>query len=115
MPEATIPALREAIRGLHGCDSVFVESVPVVELAHFQVAGDDPTRGIQPIWEGAVCVFDLVGHPTAKRAYAWSTETKSGGRRLTAVLHEGKVDSPVAAVRAAIVADFRSGRWKEDR
>lgn len=57
---------------------------------------------------GAVCVFDLVGHPTAKRAYAWSHEAGEGGkRRFVVVLHAGPVDSPVAAVRAPIVAEHR--------
>jgi hypothetical protein len=35
----------------------------------------------KPAWERTVEVFDLVGHPKAKRAYAWSyhdgDETKS--------------------------------------
>lgn len=59
------------------------------------------------VWDGTVEVFDLIGHPTAKRAYAWAHETDQGKTRYVAVLHEGKVDSPVAAVRAAIVAEHR--------
>lgn len=47
-------------------------------------------------------VFELTGHPTATRAYAWSK------RRFFAVLHQPPVDSPQAAVRAAIVAEHRS-------
>ncbi len=97
MPEAPIQALREAIRGLHGCDSAFVESVPVRE-----------TFEGRTVWEGAVVVFDLIGHATAKRAYAWSAETTGAKRRFTAVLHEGKVDSPVAAVRASIAAEWQA-------
>ena len=38
-----------------------VESVPVVERFEGQTA-----------WQGTVEVFDLIGHPTAKRAYEWT-------------------------------------------
>jgi hypothetical protein len=59
-------------------------------------------------------VFDLTGHPTAARAYAWSSEVTGSDRpRLTAVLHGGPVDSPEAAVRASIAADLR-GSLKEE-
>ena len=54
-------------------------------------------------WEGEVLVFELRDHPTATKCYAWSVDG-----RVTAVLHEGPIDSPRAAVRAAIVAEHRS-------
>lgn len=110
MPEAPIQALREAIRSLHGCESAFVEAVPVVERAHFQTK-NVLDGGWRVVWEGVVCVFDLVGHPTAQRVYAWSHESgPTGKRRFVAVLHEGRVDSPEKAVRAAIVAEQRRAR-----
>ena len=59
------------------------------------------------MWDGRVEVFDLIDHPTAERAYAWAHETDEGRSRFVAVLHEGPVDSPEAAVRAAIVAEHR--------
>lgn len=97
MCEVSVEALREAIRNLHGCESVWIESVPVKE-----------TFEGQTVWEGTVQVFDLVRHRTAKRCYAWSYETGEGGkRRFIAVLHQEPVDSPQAAVRAAIVQDSR--------
>lgn len=97
MAEVSVEALREAVRNLHGCESVWIESVRVKE-----------TFEGQSVWEGTVQVFDLVGHPTANRCYAWSYETGEGGkRRFIAVLHQGPVDSPQAAVRAAIVQDSR--------
>ncbi|MDO8751873.1 MAG: hypothetical protein Q7K03_12150 [Dehalococcoidia bacterium] len=86
--------LKEAIRNLHGCDSTWIESAPVKET--FQG---------QTVWEGTVQVFDLIGHPTAKRCYAWSHATKGTKRRFVAVLHQGPVDSPEKAVRAAIVQE----------
>jgi hypothetical protein len=96
----TIPLLadlREAIRHLHGCDSRHVESVPVTE-----------TWQAETVWDGIVEVFNLIGHPTAKRAYAWSHAVEgSTKRRFVAVLHEGKVDSPRAAVRVAIMTEVK--------
>jgi hypothetical protein len=52
------------------------------------------------VWEGEVLVFDFHGHPSASRCYAWEVDGE-----VTAVLHQGPVDSPQAAVRAAILAD----------
>jgi hypothetical protein len=40
------------------------------------------------VWESAVHIFDLEGHPTASRAYAWSSSIEgSDKRRFFAVLH----------------------------
>lgn len=96
MPEATIKNLKEAIRSLHGCDSTWVESVPVKEMFQGKI-----------VWEGNVHVFDLRGCPTATRCYAWSHETTGEKRKFVTVLHQGKVNSPLAAVRAAIVQESR--------
>jgi hypothetical protein len=55
-----------------------------------------------------VHVFDLDDHPSATRAYAWSSPIEgSDKRRFFAVLHEGGIRSPEDAVRAAIVAEHR--------
>jgi hypothetical protein len=56
---AGLPALLDAIRHMHGCEATFVESVPVRETFRGATA-----------WEGEVQVFDVIGHPTAKRCYA---------------------------------------------
>ncbi len=48
-------------------------------------------------------VFDLIGHPTTLTCYAWSVD-----QHVTAVLYEGPVDSPRAAVRAAIVEEHKN-------
>lgn len=95
MTEAPTEALREAIRNLHRCDATWLKSVPVKEV--FQG---------QTVWEGTVQVFALHGHPTAKRCYAWSHETDQGKCRFVAVLHQGPVDSPEKAVRAAIRQEY---------
>jgi hypothetical protein len=57
-----------------------------------------------------VQVFTIHGHPKARKAYAWSTPIEgSDKRRFFTVLHLPPVTSPVEAVRAAIVAEHKSG------
>ena len=69
------------------------------------------TFGAKTVWEGVVHVFDLAGHPTATRAYAWSSPIEgSTKRRFFTVLHTDRINSPLEAVRAAIVADHRGQR-----
>jgi hypothetical protein len=85
-----------------GGTATLVQSVPVLE-----------TFEEQPVWESVVHVFDLEGHPVAKRAYAWSSPIEgSTKRKFFAVLHIGPVKSPQDAVRAAIVAEHRRQSWK---
>lgn len=96
--DAGIPALVDAIRHLHDCDARHIETVPVREL--------HPDGRV--VWEGDVEVFDLAGHPTATRAYAWSHVTTGTRRQFYAVLHAGPVDSPRKAVQAVIVKQVRS-------
>lgn len=91
MDDAGVEALRDAIRHMHGCESTWLESVPVVERFKGEV-----------VWAGEVQVFELVDHPKAKRAYAWSYATEGTRRRFVAVLGVPPVDGPVAAVRIAI-------------
>ena len=99
MDDAGIPALQDAIRHLHGCESTWVESVAVRE-----------EHDGQTVWDGEVQVFDLAGHARAPRAYAWSYPTTGAKRRFLAVLHAPPVNSAVAAVRASIVDDVRKAR-----
>jgi hypothetical protein len=92
--------LRDAVESQHGVQATYVQAIPVRE--EFEGA---------PVWEGVVHVFDLHGHVFAKRAYAWSyvLDEETQKRRFFAVLHAGPVKSPVDAVRAALVAEHRSG------
>jgi hypothetical protein len=85
------------LRFLHTCKATLVQSTPVKER-----------HGNVTVWEGVVHVFDLKGHMTATRAYAWSSPIEgSDKRRFFAVLHLPPVTSPAEAVRAAIVAENR--------
>jgi hypothetical protein len=91
----TIEGLQKAILDLHGCKATWVESVPIKEVFEGKT-----------VWEGVVQVFDLEGHPTATRCYAWSHGLdNSKKRRFFAVLHQGVVDSPEKAVKAAIIGE----------
>src|SRR5580692_5129649 len=89
--------LKDVVERKHGGSAQFARSVPVRE-----------TFEGKAVWEGVVHVFDLVGHPNATRAYAWSSPIKgSTKRRFFAVLHQGAIKSPADAVRAAIVVEAR--------
>jgi hypothetical protein len=75
-----------------------VQSVPIEE-----------TYKSVKVWEGVVHVFDLTGHPTATRAYAWSSpiEESADKRRFYAVLHLAEITldrSRVVAVIGKLVA-----------
>ncbi len=85
--------IQRAVEKAAGCPSQHVESVIVVEGWRANV-----------VWEGAVEVFQLHGHPKAKRAFGWR-DVDSG--KFTTVLELPPVDSPNTAVRAAIVAKSR--------
>ena len=91
-----IDELRDVIRKLHGVESKHVESVPVTET--FQG---------RTVWHGVVEVFDLVGHPSATRLYAWSQQTvdTKKPRRHVTVPHTDPITSPFLAVRAVIVQE----------
>ena len=93
-----IEDLRDVIRRLHGVESKHVASVPVKET--FQG---------RTVWEGVVEVFDLIGHPGVTRLYAWShaTDDPENPQRYVTVLHSHPITSPLLAVRAAIVQEFR--------
>lgn len=94
-----IQALQKAILDLHGCVAVHVGSEAVRETFHGET-----------VWQGVVEVFEITGHPKAKRCYAWS-HAESGsklGRRYVAVLELPPVFSPVEAVRAAVVQEKKA-------
>lgn len=97
MTEVGAEQLKHAVERQHGVRAKLAQTVPVRE----------EFRGL-PVWEGTVQVFDLEGHPSATRAYAWSSPIEgSTVRRFFAVLHTGAIKSPLDAVRAAIVAEHR--------
>jgi len=62
------------------------------------------------VWEGVVEVFALRGHPKATRAYAWehATDDPAKPKHHVTVLHVHPVTSPILAVRAFILQEFRN-------
>lgn len=93
MDEVSPGQLKRAVELQNGCTATLVEQVPV----HEEEDG-------QTVWDGTVSVFDLVGHPKATRAYAWSSE-RDGRRRIVVILGGTKVASPIDAVRVASAAE----------
>ena len=102
MVEVETNQLKEAIEAQHGGTATFVQAGLVKE-----------TFKGSTVWEGVVHVFDLEGNPKAARAYAWSSPIEgSTKRRFFAVLGIPPVNSPVDAVRAAIVAEHKAGDFR---
>jgi hypothetical protein len=93
--EQHIERVKLALEHLHNCGAIHCATVPVHEVF----------RG-QTVWQGDVEVFDLTGHPKAKRAYGWS-EKPPNGERFFAVLETPPIKSAMDAVRASIVADAK--------
>lgn len=89
--------LQDIIKKLHGCDSKYLESVPIKE--EFQG---------KTVWEGIVEVFDLLGHPKAKQCYAWAYPDK-GKMNYVTVLKVPPVDSPRKAVQINVVKEYEEG------
>ena len=98
-----IGQLIDAIHRLHGCEGTYVETVSVKE-----------TFEGQTVWDGDVEVFDIRGHPKAKRAYAWSHLAGKDDKatRYVAVLELPPVDSAESAVRAAVMEEIKDAREK---
>ena len=68
------------------------------------------------LWQGDVEVFDLTGHPKAKRAYGWSHPegADNKGERFVTVLEIPPVVSAETAVKVAIVADIKKKKENDN-
>ena len=84
---AKIKNLQDAIKAMYGCDSQCLDSVSVHDTLY--------------VMGGIVEVFDLIGHPKAKRAYAWQYESGNEIKTL-AVLEIPPVNSPESALNLVI-------------
>jgi hypothetical protein len=91
--DEAIQALADAVERLHQARAAFVGSVIV----------DEQFQG-KTVWKGSVSQFDLSGHPTATRCYAWSEPGENGKVKYFAVLHSPPIDSPHKAVQASMIA-----------
>ena len=91
-----IANLQSAIETMHKCKAGHVDDKLVIELFRGEVA-----------WDGVVAVFELTGHPCAKRCYAWYYVDEKGENQYTTVLEIPPVDSAETAVKIAIAAGAR--------
>jgi hypothetical protein len=91
------------VEHLHNCGAVHCATVPVHEVF----------RG-QTVWKGYVEVFDLTGHPKAKRAYGWSHADGKDDldEKFVTVLEIPPVESPQTAVKVAIVSEIKKAKAK---
>ncbi len=98
MVDSSTEDLQEAIRKLHGCESRYLEAVPISETFEGQL-----------VWSGIVHVFDLADCRKANRVYAWAepVDEASGRQQFFAVLQVPPVASAADAVRASIVQRHR--------
>ena len=100
MPDpAGVPALLDAIRHLHGVEARFVAWERATDTFKGSVAFDRD-----------VGAFDLVGHPTAKQAYAWTEPGTGTKRRFFVVLAVPPILDARTAVRATIAVDAKAER-----
>ena len=81
-----ITQLKNAIRARHDCDARYVITIPANHLPSNQSG-----------WDGRIAVFELIGHPSAERCYAW-TVRKGHRNEFVTFLLLPPVDSPRAAV-----------------
>lgn len=94
MQSVNVDQLKLVIDSQHVCKSTFIQTVCVSKW-----------NGHPNSWDGLVHVFNVTGHPVARRAYAWASPIAgSGAPRYFAVLHQGRVRSPADAVKAAVSA-----------
>jgi len=89
MQPKIITELKDAVRQTHGCEALYVSTVHVREK--LKNAAD---------WDGFVKVFELIGHSTAKRCYAWSCRVGKE-KTATVILELPPVTSAETAVSVA--------------
>jgi len=80
--------LKLTIEHLHNCGATWRATAPVREIF----------RG-KTLWQGDVEVYDLTGHPKAKRCYGWSFGEPE---EFITILELPPVDSPESAVKVGV-------------
>jgi hypothetical protein len=97
MTRADFLVLKQAVEALHQCEANYISSEHVRETFEGTV-----------VWDGAVSLFGVTGHPEATMCYAWSAqEVESGARVVYAVLRMEPIDSSRDAVRASLALKRR--------
>jgi hypothetical protein len=93
-----IERLQMVIQHLHNCAAIHRDTVPVHEVF----------RG-ETVWRGDVEVFDLTGHPKAKRCYAWSYGEPE---QIITILELPPVDSAQSAVKVGVAHQIKKEHGK---
>jgi hypothetical protein len=89
---ASLDKLRWAVESAYGCKARFAD----VAMVHEKQNGST-------VWYGSVHIFDLLGHISARQAYAWSIDAIDGSEtRIVTVLQQGPILGPEEAVRAGL-------------
>lgn len=91
--EDTLRNLERAVTAMHGCPCSHEGTFFVHEMMDGQT-----------VWQGAVELFALEGHPKATRAFAWAYRDAEGEIRYIAVLNVPPINSPREAVQAVIAS-----------
>jgi hypothetical protein len=88
----SLQKLSWAVESAHGCATKYAGKVTIHEK-----------RNGSTVWYGCVHIFELIGHPSAKWAYAWSVDAFIGHEtQILTALHHGPICSPEDAVRATL-------------
>ena len=101
-PEAPVTrtdfdAIRKTVEDLHECEASYLSS------QHVRESLDGTT-----IWDGAVSIFAVAGHPAATTCYAWAAEEPGMPQRhYYAVLHMAPIASARDAVRVSLALKHR--------
>ena len=93
-----IARVQVAVSQLHNCGATWRGSVPVHEVF----------RG-QTVWQGDVEVFDLTGHPKAKRCYGW---TYGEPEEFITILELPPVTDAQSAVKVGVSYQIKKERKK---
>ena len=93
-----IERLKQVIFHLHKSGAIHVGSVPVEEIF----------RG-KTLWKGDVEVFDLTGHPKAKRCYGW---TYGEPEEFITILELPPVTDARSAVKVGVAYQIKKARAK---
>jgi hypothetical protein len=92
MTRAEFMAQKQTVEELHGCEANYISSEHVRE-----------SLGDTLIFDGAVSLFGLSGHPAATMCYAWSAQEPGGAAPVIYVaLRMAPIDSSRDAVRASL-------------
>lgn len=93
-----IERLKQVIFHLHKASPTWVESVPVREVFNGKT-----------IWNGDVEVFDLTGHPKAKRCFGW---TYGEPEQFITILELPPVTDAQSAVKVGVSYQIKKARAK---